>query len=154
MNIGIIGGGIAGLSAAYELSKKGHQVAVFEKEAELGGQMATFEVAGQRLERFYHHIFGSDIDIIRLIDELGLSQKLVWLDSRVGFLHQGRIYDFVTPWHLLKFRPVSLIDRVRLGLVTLYLRRNKNWRRLERNTAQEWIARYAGKRNYEIVWGP
>ena len=154
MNIGIIGGGLAGLCAAYELSKKGHQVAVFEKEAELGGQMATFEVAGERLERFYHHIFSSDIDIIRLIDELGLSQKLVWLDSRVGFLHQGRIYDFVTPWHLIKFKPVSLIDRARLGLVALYLRRNKNWPHLEGNTAQEWIARYAGKRNYEIVWGP
>ncbi|MFQ5988153.1 MAG: FAD-dependent oxidoreductase, partial [Dehalococcoidia bacterium] len=70
MNIGIIGGGIAGLSAAYELGKKRHKVALFEKEAHLGGQAATFEVAGERLERFYHHIFTSDVDIIRLIDEL------------------------------------------------------------------------------------
>lgn len=154
MNIGIIGGGIAGLTAAYELGKKGHQVAVFEKEAELGGQAATFEVAEERLERFYHHIFVSDVDIIQLIDELGLGEKLMWLESRVGFLHQGRIYDFVTPWHLLKFRPVSLVDRVRLGLVALYLRGNKNWPRLEGKTAEEWITRYAGKRNYDIVWGP
>lgn len=154
MNIGIIGGGIAGLSAAYELSKKGHRVAVFEKEAHLGGQAATFEVAGERLERFYHHIFGSDVDIIGLIDELGLSQRLVWLDSRVGFLHQGRIYDFVTPWDLMKFSPLSLVDRVRLGLVALYLRRYKNWPRLEGRTAQEWITRYAGRHNYDIVWGP
>ena len=154
MNIGIIGGGIAGLSAAYELGKKGHQVAVFEKEAELGGQAATFEVAGERLERFYHHIFRSDVDIIQLLDELGLGEKLEWLDSRVGFLHQGRIYDFVTPWHLLKFKPVGLVDRVRLGLVTLYLRGNKNWPRLEGRTVQEWITRYAGRRNYDVVWGP
>jgi protoporphyrinogen oxidase len=154
MKIGIIGGGIAGLSAAYELGKKGHQVAVFEKEPELGGQAATFEVAGARLERFYHHIFVSDVDIIQLVHELGLGEKLMWLDSGVGFLHQGRIYDFVTPWHLLKFRPVSLVDRVRLGLVTLYLRGNKNWSRLEGWTAQEWITRYAGRRNYEVVWGP
>ncbi len=154
MNIGIIGGGIAGLSAAYELGKKGHQVAVFEKKAELGGQAATFEIAGERLERFYHHIFSRDVDIIQLVNELGLGEKLVWLDSRVGFLHQGRIYDFVTPWDLMKFRPVSLVDRVRLGLVTLYLRRNKNWSRLEGTTAREWITKYAGKRNYEVVWGP
>jgi len=153
MNIGIIGGGIAGLSAAYELGKKGHQVSVFEKEAELGGQAATFEVAGERLERFYHHIFRSDVDIIQLLDELGLGEKLEWLDSRVGFLHRGRIYDFVTPWHLLKFKPVGLVDRVRLGLVTLYLRGNKNWSRLEGRTAQEWITKYAGRRNYEVVWG-
>jgi len=62
MNIGIIGGGIAGLTAAYELSKGGHKVAVFEKQAELGGQVGTFDVSGERLERFYHHIFTSDVD--------------------------------------------------------------------------------------------
>jgi protoporphyrinogen oxidase len=154
MNIGIIGGGIAGLSAAYELGKKGHKVAVFEKEAELGGQAATFEVAGERLERFYHHIFSSDIDIRQLIDELGLGERVVWMDSKVGFLHQGRIYDFVTSWDLLRFRPVGWMDRVRLGLVALYLRRNKNWSQLEGRTAQEWMTKYAGRRNYNIVWGP
>ena len=154
MNIGIIGGGIAGLSAAYELGKKGHQVAVFEKEAELGGQVATFEVAGERLEKFYHHIFSSDVDIIQLADELELGEKLMWLESRVGFLHQGRIYDFVTPWDLMKFRPLSLVDRVRLGLVALYLRRKKDWSRLEGRTAEEWITKYSGKRNYDVVWGP
>ena len=154
MNIGIIGGGIAGLSAAYELGKKGHKVAVFEKEAELGGQAATFEVAGERLERFYHHIFSSDIDIRQLIDELGLGERVVWMDSKVGFLHQGRMYDFVTSWDLLRFRPVGWMDRVRLGLVALYLRRNKNWSQLEGRTAQEWMTKYAGRRNYNIVWGP
>jgi protoporphyrinogen oxidase len=154
MNIGIIGGGIAGLSAAYELGKKGHKVAVFEKEAELGGQAATFEVAGERLERFYHHIFSSDIDIRQLIDELGLGERVVWMDSKVGFLHQGRIYDFVTSRDLLRFRPVGWMDRVRLGLVALYLRRNKNWSQLEGRTAQEWMTKYAGRRNYNIVWGP
>lgn len=154
MNVGIIGGGIAGLTAAYELSKGGHEVALFEKESYLGGQVATFEVAGERLERFYHHIFTTDIDIIQQIDELGLSQELLWLDSKVGFFHQGQIYDFVTPMELLKFSPVGLVDRVRLGLISLYLRRYKNWPHFEGVTAQEWITKYAGRRNYEVVWGP
>jgi len=154
MNVGIIGGGMAGLAAAYELGKAGHTVALFEKETCLGGQAATFEVVGERMERFYHHIFASDIDIINLIDELGLSEELLWLDSKVGFFHGGRIYDFVTPMELLKFSPVGLVDRVRLGLVSLYLRRYKNWPRFEQVTAREWITRYAGKRNYEVVWGP
>jgi protoporphyrinogen oxidase len=154
MNIGIIGGGFAGLTAAFELSKAGHKVTIFEKEAHLGGQAATFEVGGEHLERFYHHIFTSDVDIIQLIDELGLSEKLLWLDSKVGFFHGGRIYNFVTPMELLKFSPVGLTDRVRLGLVSLYLRRYKNWPRFEEITAREWLTRYGGRRNYEVVWGP
>ena len=154
MNIGIIGGGIAGLTAAYELGKGGHKVSVFEKQAELGGQVTTFILGGERLERFYHHIFTSDVDIIQLIDELGLSEQLLWLDSKVGFFHGGRIYDFVTPMELLKFSPVGLVDRVRLGLVSLYLRRYKNWSSMEGMTAREWLTKYGGRRNYEVVWGP
>ena len=154
MIVGVIGGGIAGLTAAYELSKAGHQVHLFEKESQLGGQAATFEVAGTRLERFYHHIFGSDVDIMQLIRELGLSDELSWLNSKVGFFYGGKIYDFVTPMELLKFRPISVFDRLRLGMITVYLRRYKDWRSLEGKTAREWLLRYGGRRNYDVVWGP
>ena len=154
MRIGIIGGGIAGLTAAYELGKSGHDVSLFEKEPRLGGQVATFKVGGERLEGFYHHIFTNDVDIIQLIDELELSDYLVWLKSKAGFFHGGRIYDFVTPGDLLRFSPVSLTDRVRLGLVSLFLRRYSNWRRFEGITAREWLIKYGGRRNYDVVWGP
>ena len=154
MNIGVIGGGIAGLTVAHELGKVGHKVTLFEKEAKLGGQAGTFQVEGEHLERFYHHIFTSDVDIIQLIEELGLGERLLWLDSKVGFFHGGRIYDFVTPVELLKFSPLGLADRVRLGLVSLYLRRYSNWPRMEGVTAREWLTRYGGRRSYEVVWGP
>jgi len=154
MKVGVIGGGIAGLTAAYELIKKGHQVTVFERESELGGQVATFEVAGRRLEKFYHHLFARDVDIIKLVEELGLADRLLWLKSKVAFWHQGKIYNFVTPLDLLRFTPIGLIDRFRLGLIGLYLRWFREWRRLEGITAKEWITKYAGRRNYEVVWGP
>ncbi|MDI6858847.1 MAG: NAD(P)/FAD-dependent oxidoreductase [Dehalococcoidia bacterium] len=154
MNVGIIGGGIAGLTAAYRLQQLGHQVAVYEARPFLGGQAGTFEVGGERLEVFYHHLFSSDTHVISLIEEMGLGERLSWRDSKVGFYYGGRVYDFVTPMDLLRFRPVSLVDRVRLGLVGLYLRRQKDWRRYEGVTAREWIRRWAGKRNYEVVWGP
>lgn len=154
MNIAIVGGGIAGLTAAYRLSQWGHQVTVFERNSEPGGQAGTLEVAGNQLEKFYHHLFTNDLEIVRLIQELGLGNRLVWLDSRVGFFHGGRIYDFVTPMDLLRFSPISLFDRLRLGLVGIWLRHYRNWRNLESITAQKWITRYAGKRNYEVVWGP
>ena len=154
MRIGVVGGGICGLTAAYELSKRGHEVSVFESRPELGGQAGTFTMHGGRLEVFYHHLFSTDNDVLSLVDELGLAPRMQWIDSKVGFYHGGRIYDFVTPLDLLRFKPVGLLDRVRLGLVGLYLRRYKDWRKLEDVTAREWIRRWAGRRNYDVVWGP
>ena len=154
MNIGIVGGGITGLTAGYMLSRQGNSVTIFEKESSPGGQVRTFEVSGERLERFYHHIFTSDVDIVSLIDELGLGQGLAWLNSKVGFFHGGRIYDFVTPLDLARFSPVGITDRVRLGLVSLYLRRCQNWYRFEDVTAHEWLSKRCGRRNYDVIWGP
>ncbi|MBI4297067.1 MAG: NAD(P)/FAD-dependent oxidoreductase [Chloroflexi bacterium] len=154
MNVAIIGGGLAGLTTGYELAKVGHQVTILEKRSTCGGQVGTFTVGGGRLEVFYHHIFWGDGEVIRLASEFGLADRLQWLDSRVGFYHRGKIYNFVTPLDLLRFRPVSLLDRLRLGLVGMYLRRYRDWQRLEGLTAREWIIRWAGRRNYEVVWGP
>jgi len=75
---GIVGGGIAGLTAAYRLQQQGHEVSVFEARPSLGGQAATFECGGSRLEVFYHHLFSGDSDVIGLIDEMGLGDRLSW----------------------------------------------------------------------------
>ncbi len=154
MRVGVVGGGLAGLAAAYELAKKGHQVLLFESQPYLGGQASTFEVEGTRLERYYHHIFTSDEDMMRLTEELGLQERMQWLASKVGFFHEGQIYDFVTPFDLLRFRPLSFFQRIRAGLVTLYLQRFGDWRRLEGMSAQEWMRRYAGRDAYEVIFAP
>ncbi len=154
MRIGIIGAGAAGMAAAYTLGKAGHQAVVYEGAPFLGGQASTFDVGGGRLERGYHHLFTSDTDIVDLIHELGLGPQIAWIESTVGFFYDGKIYSFVTPTDLLRFTPLSLIDRFRLGLLTLYLRRYKDWRKLEHLVASEWIRKYAGKGVYDVVWGP
>ena len=154
MKIGIIGGGVAGLTAAYELARKGHEVAVFEKEAELGGQAGTFPIEGTRLERFYHHLFTSDRHILQLINELGLSPRMRWIDSQVGLFHGGKVYDFVTPLDLLRFTPLSLPNRLWAGLVSVYLQRQADWQKYESITAKEWLERYAGRSVYNAIWEP
>ena len=154
MRVGIIGAGAAGLAAAYELGKHGHQASVYERAPFLGGQASTFDVGGSRLERGYHHWFTNDTDIIDLVEEIGLGHQIRWIDSTVGTLYDGKIYNFVTPMDLLKFTPLSLPDRIRLGLLTLYLQRKKNWRSYENITADEWLRKHAGKRGYEVFWGP
>ncbi len=154
MNIGVIGAGAAGLAAAYDLAKKGHKPVVYEASPYVGGQAATFDVGGGRLEKGYHHLFTSDTHMTSLIEEIGLGHKLNWIESKVGFYHGGKLYDFVSPVDLLKFSPISMVDRVRLGFISLLLQRTKNWRKFEGVTASQWIKKWAGKRNYDVVWGP
>ena len=154
MRIAIIGGGIAGLTAAYELGKAGHQTVVYERDPELGGQAGTFPVGGTRLERFYHHIFTSDRHIIGLLDELGLASQLQWIPSKVGWFYGGRVYDFVTPVDLLRFSPLNVVDRVRAGVVSLYLQRQAEGLQYENTTAASWIKRYAGPDVYRVLWNP
>ena len=152
--VGIIGGGVAGLAAGFRLLQKGHQVHLLEASPQLGGLVRSFEIGGARIECFYHHLFTTDTTIMRLIQELGLGQRLVWRESKVGILRDGRIWPFVTPIDLLRFQPIGLIDRLRLGLMGLYLRRQEDGSRYEGITAKEWITRFAGVRSYEVVWGP
>ncbi|MBI3744752.1 MAG: NAD(P)/FAD-dependent oxidoreductase [Chloroflexi bacterium] len=154
MNVGIIGGGALGLSAAYQLTKLGHKPVVHERAPFLGGQASTFEVGGGRLERGYHHLFWSDRYMVDLIHELGLGPKLAWIESKVGFFHGGRIYPFTTPMDLLRFKPLSFPNRVRAGLMTLRLQRKQYWpREFESLTADAWM-RKANKQVFDVIWGP
>lgn len=152
--IGIIGGGYAGLTAAYELQKQGYDVTVLEKYGQWGGQAATLPILGTRIEYYYHHLFGSDRHILDLMDELGIGDQLRWIESKVGWYYDGRIYNLVTPFDLIRFKPVSLFNRIKLGLMYLYMGRAGNWKRYENITARDWILRYMGREIYEKFWGP
>ena len=154
MRVGIIGGGAAGLAAAYELTSQGHYAEVFEVAPFLGGQASTFDVGGGQLERGYHHLFVSDTAITELIHELGLGHKLAWLESKVGLYHSGRIWDFATPLDLLRFKPLSLGQRIRLGLWTFALQKTRNWQKFEGVTAQDWLTRHLGQEIYQTIWEP
>jgi len=158
MRVGVIGGGIAGLAAAYELTSQGHFVEVFEQADFLGGQASTFEVFGGRLERGYHHLFTSDTDITDLIKELNLEDQLAWLESSVGFYVDrgdgGKIWDFATPKDLLMFKPLSLLSRLKVGLWSLILKNSKNYRKFENITAKDWLLKRMGLSAYEVIWEP
>jgi protoporphyrinogen oxidase len=152
--IGIIGGGYAGLTAAYELQKHGYAVTVLEKYGTWGGQAATLPLLGTRIEYFYHHLFGSDSHVLGLMDELGIGDQLRWIESKVGWFSDGHIYDLVSPLDLIRFGPLSLVNRIKLGLMYLYLPRINDWQSLERITARDWILRYMGQEIYDQFWGP
>ncbi|MSQ42544.1 MAG: NAD(P)/FAD-dependent oxidoreductase [Dehalococcoidia bacterium] len=153
MHVVIVGAGVGGLGAAYELVRAGHTVALYEASDELGGQVRTFEIGGGRIESFYHHLFRSDTVVTALIHELGLGGDIEWIDSKVGFMTDGRIFPFVSAMDLLRYTPVSLPTRVRLGLAALWLRAQSDWKRYEGMRARDWIVRYVGREAYDRVWG-
>jgi protoporphyrinogen oxidase len=148
----VIGGGFAGLTAALRFAQAGHDVTIWER-GRWGGQAATFEVSGTRLEIFYHHLFQSDTAIAALAEELGVGDRLMWLPSNVGYFSDGRIYPFNGALDLLRFTGIPLVDRIRLGLVTLYLQRVKDWKKFESVTAHAWLERALGKRAYDKTLG-
>ena len=154
MRVGIIGGGVAGLAAAYHLTKQGHFAEVFEQAPFLGGQASTFDVFGGRLERGYHHLFVSDTDMTELIHELGLGDGLAWLESSVGFFHGGKVWDFATPLDLLRFKPLSVAQRIRVGIWTLLLQKTRGYRKFENVTAKDWLISHMGRTGYQVIWEP
>ena len=154
MKVSIIGGGVTGLVTAYKLSKKGYKVTVFESSYFLGGQASVINLDGSKIERGYHHLFKNDIDIIKLIDELNLTNSLKWYKSSVGMYSDKKLFPFSTPKDLLNYKPISLLNRFKLGLISLYLKRQTKWKKYENITAQNWIKKYAGNEIYYKVWGP
>ncbi len=150
----IVGGGFTGLTAAYELVKKNINVTVLEADAEIGGLAAAFDVGGEKLDRFYHHWFTNDLSVMRLIDELGLSDHIEINPTNTGLYYANNFFKLSTPWDLLNFTPLRLFDRIRLGLLTLRARRIKDWKSLENKTAHDWLRGLGGEDAFRVVWQP
>ena len=154
LNIAIIGGGVYGLSAAYFLSKQGHNVTVFERDEKLGGLASSFDFDGCLIEKYYHFICRGDDDLIELCDEIGLGQKLSWRSTKMSFFYEGKLYPFGTPLDLIFFKPVSLLGRVRFGFNIIYARSLKYWQGLESEPASQWLTRHIGRQAYDVIWKP
>lgn len=154
MRVGIIGGGFTGLTAAWQLTKEGHEVTVLEKDAFWGGLASAFEILpGVSVERFYHHLFTNDEDALSLCRELKIDSKLKILPGKTSHFYNGQIYPLDSALSVLKFSPLPLPERLRFGLVTLYLKFAKP-SSFEGVTASTWLSKWYGKRAYQIVWEP
>ncbi len=171
MDVGIIGAGITGLTAACELTKRGHTVTVYEARDYAGGLAAGFcdERWEWPLDRFYHHWFASDTHVLALIDELGACEKVFFSRPTTSLYYHGTLYPLDSPvpalafipfapvhraLRVLGFTPLPFFDRLRAGVVGFYLTQVRRWRHFERVTADEWMHRRVGSRAYEVLWEP
>ena len=152
--VAIVGAGFGGLAAAERLSAQGVRPILFERSGHVGGLAMTLPIGGTEIEKYYHHWFTSDDDILELVEALGLGNRVRWISPVMGIFCRGSIYPFTSPTDLLRFRPFSLPAKLRFGLVTLFLQHYPRREAFEDVTAAEWLRRFAGREVFETVWGP
>jgi protoporphyrinogen oxidase len=150
----VVGGGLSGLAASYDLAHAGWHVTLVEAAKDLGGLASSVKLDGVPVERFYHFICRNDEHLMRLVDELGLRDKLSWHRTRTSFYHEGRYYGFGTPVDLLRFSAVPFSQRVRFGIHVLASRFRASWEFLDQMPAKPWLIEWLGKEAYDVIWHP
>lgn len=155
LQIGIVGAGATGMAAAWDFVRAGHQVTIFEAGGEVGGLAAGFRDDSWEwtLEKFYHHWFQTDQDVLKLIEEMGESAKVLFPRPKTSYWIDGKIYRSEISLSALQL-PLSPLGKFRLGLFGAYLKLSPFWKPLEKHTAHEWIQRTMGEEVYEKLWKP
>lgn len=155
--VAVIGAGIGGMAAAYDLVRAGNQVTVYESSEAVGGLAGGFKAPGWdwSVEKFYHHWFASDRYMLGFIAELGWSDRVIFRRPYTVVYYQNRFYPFDSIITALLFPGLGWgVDKLRFGLVGLFLRLTNNWHPFEKTTVEDWMRRWAGSRAYEMMWEP
>lgn len=156
-NIAIIGAGLGGMSAAFDLTKAGHQVTIYEAADTVGGLAGGMKEPywDWSLEKYYHHWFQSDRYILGLIDELGWRDQVLFPRPYTVMYYQGKFYPFDAIPQMILYPGLGWgINKIRFGLVGLYLRLTTNWKVLEKTTVETWMRKWAGDFVYREMWEP
>ncbi len=155
--IAIIGCGISGMTLAKNLRAAGFDVDIYEKETEPGGIARGFKADGwtDSVEFFYHHWFKSDSDLLALLSDLGLRDKVIYRTPKTVMYHKGKFYPFDTIPAAIAYPGLGYgIHKIRFGLAGVYLKLTGNWQAMEQVTAVEWMKKYAGEFAYKAMWEP
>ncbi len=150
--IAVLGAGPMGLAVAYQLVQDGYRPVVFEADNRVGGMTAMFDFGGLEIERYYHFHCTSDAAFLQVLEELGISKKMNWVETRMGYYYQGRIVPWGNPIALLKFPGLGLVAKLRYGLHAFVSTKRNDWRSLDRLEASGWIRRWVGEEAYEVLW--
>lgn len=150
--IAVLGAGPMGLAVAYQLAMDGHHPVVFEADDRVGGMTASFDFNGLKIERYYHFHCISDHAFLQVLEELGLSDRMHWVETRMGYWYQDRLQPWGNPMALLRFRGLGWIAKFRYGLHAFLSTKRDDWRPLDHVEATGWIRRWVGAEAYEVLW--
>jgi protoporphyrinogen oxidase len=151
---GIIGGGMLGLALAKRLAEHGQQVTVLDSAPEVGGVASAWQIGDVTWDRHYHVTLLSDVRLRALLADLGLDGEMRWVETRTGFYTDGRLHSMSNTLEFLRFPPLGLIDKLRLGATIFAASRIKNWRPLERVLVADWLRKWSGEQTFSKIWQP
>ncbi len=155
MTVGIIGGGIMGITLGYFLSRRGVPVEIFEASPVLGGLAGPLVLEdGVAVDRFYHAILSSDSQLSELCRELGIADQMRFRETKMGFYYHNAIHPMNNIIEFLRFPPLGWIDRFRLGLTVLYAQFVRDWHSLEGVSVEKWLMQLSGAGTFQNIWRP
>jgi protoporphyrinogen oxidase len=148
----VLGAGPMGLAAAQRAVTLGHEVDLLEADGKVGGMAAHFDFSGTSIERFYHFVCKSDAPTFALMDELGIGDRMRWVDTSMAYYTKGRVHKWGDPLSLLRYPHLTWIEKFRTGLQMFLTTKAKNFDSIEHLTSRQWIERGSGKSVYDKMW--
>lgn len=150
--IAVLGAGPMGLAVAYQLALDGYKPVVFEADDRVGGMTASFDFCGTEIERYYHFHCISDTAFLQILQELGLSHRMRWVETKMGYWYLNLVQPWGNPIALLKFKGLGLVAKFRYGLHAFLCTKRNDWRPLDKVEATGWIKGAVGGEAWEVLW--
>jgi squalene-associated FAD-dependent desaturase len=161
--VAVVGGGLAGLSAALALKERGWGVELFERTRLLGGRATSFAVDGREVDNGQHVFLACCTEFIRFVERLGMASSLHLQDRfDVLVLAKGmrtRLRAAALPapyhlaWSLLRYHPLTVAERLRVARALLAIRVERSW--IADESFAAWLARnYQGAAEVRAFWKP
>ncbi|MBW4564102.1 MAG: FAD-dependent oxidoreductase [Mojavia pulchra JT2-VF2] len=172
----VVGGGLAGLACAYELSQRGFAVTLLEKSPQLGGKIASWQVeaAGETfmMEHGFHGFFPQYYNLNSLVTELGINDNFQSLNF-YAVVYRDRKYQpevfrpshSAFPWNIVDLAIASPnrfqwgINLVKLKHLQVFqaitgFQREKNYQRFDNISVADWVEEGFPQGLYDLYFLP
>ncbi len=147
----ILGAGLAGLSAGYNLSKEGKTVRLLEKEPYIGGLAASFEIDGYTFDLGPHRFHTRNQRVQAQVEEL-IGDNAHWRHRLSRIFMLGRFFNYpLNTANILKNLPVWLLVRSFSDYIAVRVR--DRFHPIPDDCFQNWILKRFGKTLYRLFFG-